>query len=111
MTGLPWNSLSVAMWTRQAVLPTPLGEARTAMLPVPSPPWIGLLEDPQRAPFDQLGFDHRASPFLFRRFRRVSCPACPAMSSSATFAGTRPYFRNSMVNSALPWVSERSTME
>jgi hypothetical protein len=32
-------------------------------------------------------------------------------SSSAMFGGTSEYFENSMVNSALPWVPERSVVE
>gem|GEM_PF-2729585 len=32
-------------------------------------------------------------------------------NSSETLCGTRPYFKNSMVNSALPWDNERKTVE
>ena len=78
MTGLPWRSLSVAMWTRQAVFPTPLGEARTAMLPVPQPAVDGVFEDAQGAALDQFGFDHRRISFVYRRLSRVFRAACSA---------------------------------
>src|SRR5512137_1977310 len=55
------------------------------------------LEDPQGAALDE---------FFFDRERHVR-DSVLSVSSWATFAGTRPYFRNSIVNSALPWVRER----
>ena len=83
MTGFPWRSLSVAMWTRQAVLPTPLRDASTPMFPRPSPPSM----DFSRL---RMGLLWMSSALIMMR---VSFPyfdasssfsSCSAMSASAT---------------------------
>src|SRR5262249_7290284 len=66
-----------------------------------------LLEDPHGASLAVLFANHRHSRYFF-----LACSSrCFLTSSSASDAGSGAYRENSMVNSALPCVAERSTVE